>query len=310
MNADGLRSGAGLAGVPGGAFAARSVRAHAKVNLFLAIGAKRDDGYHEVSTVLQALDLADEVSVGPSAAGTTLERDTDLGIPPEEDVAYRAAESWRALSGYAGGIRISVRKRIPAGAGLGGGSADAAAVLWLLSGRKSPTDPIDEELFEAAASLGADVPFFLGPGTRLMTGRGDRFSDVLPTPELHLVLVNPGVPVPTGAAYARFDRSLMPPAPAPDAMLAAVREGSPAAIAGALYNNMTEASCALVPETAVALRFLRERDGLLGAAMAGSGSTVFGIFESPGQASEAARAAAEGGMWARATGTAASGVEE
>ncbi|HEX9093787.1 MAG TPA: 4-(cytidine 5'-diphospho)-2-C-methyl-D-erythritol kinase [Coriobacteriia bacterium] len=286
-----------------------TVLAHAKVNLFLAVGARRPDGFHDVVTVLQAVELADEVEVRPAGEGTTLERDVDLGIPASEDLAYRAAEAWRTATGYEGGIRVTVRKRIPAGGGLGGGSSDAAAVLWALSGRTSADEPLESGLLELAVGLGADVPFFLGPGTRVMTGRGDRPGETVPTPRLHLALVNPGVPVPTGAAYAQFDRALMPPPPPPDALLGALSEGVARGIAVRLYNNMTQASCALVPEIRGALRFLEDSAGVYGAAMAGSGSTVFGIYDTATRARDAATAARERGWWACETGTSPAGIE-
>jgi 4-diphosphocytidyl-2-C-methyl-D-erythritol kinase len=293
---------------PGG-IQRRMVRAHAKVNLFLAVGARRPDGYHDVTTLIQALELADIVEVGPAPSGTVLVRDVDLGISDEADLAYRAAEAWRDLAGYRGGIEVRVTKRIPAGAGLGGGSSDAAAVLWALAGCPGPDDHVDPAVLSAAATLGADVPFFQGAGTQLMAGRGDEPTAALSTPDLHVVVVDPGVPVPTGAAYAQFDRVLAPPPPGPDDMVRAVREGVARGIAVRLYNNLTQASCSLVPEIRGALRFLEGSEGVLGCAMAGSGSTVFGVFDDAAAAGAAASAATQRGWWSAATATAERGVD-
>lgn len=283
------------------------IKAHAKINLFLAVGARRADGYHDVTTVLQALELCDIVSVEPCAHGVTIDVSRDLGVAPEQNLAVRAARALLAARGEDGGARIRLEKRIPAGAGLGGGSADAAAVLAALAGWRRG-EAADPDLMSVAASLGADVPFFLGPGTALMVGRGDEVAEVLPTPRLHVVLVNPGAPVPTGAAYAHFDRMLAGAPRSVDAMLRAVRSGDAGAIAAELYDNMTEASACLVPEIGHALRSLADLPGVLGCAMAGSGSTVFGVCEDERSAADAASAAAERGWWACATRTTASGL--
>jgi 4-diphosphocytidyl-2-C-methyl-D-erythritol kinase len=284
-----------------------SAEARAKVNLFLAVGARRPDGFHEVTTVLQAIELADSIEVRPGRRGTTVEHDVDLGIPMQDDLVYRAAEAWRALHGFDGGIGIRVTKRIPSGAGLGGGSSDAAAVLAAL-GTWSRSGTADRRTLAAAARLGADVPFFLGDGTQVMSGRGDESVRSLRTPRLHLAIVSPGVAAPTGAVYAQFDRALIPAPPGPGEMVRAIEDDVARGIAVRLYNNMTEAACALVPEIRGALRFLEEADGVLGSAMAGSGSAAFGVFETARSAQAAAAAAVERGWWSCATASAPQGV--
>lgn len=290
--------------------APRRVLAHAKVNLFLAVGPRRPDGFHEVTTVLQALGLADEIEVRlTSGSGTTLEREVDIGVAPEQDLAFRAAEAWRAVTGYGAGIDIRLAKRIPIGAGLGGGSSDAAGVLAALRAWHADGPGIEAPILGVARTLGADVPFFLGAGTQLMAGRGDEPVRTLRTPRLHITLVNPGVAVPTAAAYAQFDRDPVPPPPGPEAMVQAVADDVARGIAVRLYNNMTQASCALVPEIRGALRFLEDASGVLGSAMAGSGSSVFGIFENEASARAAAHAASAHGWWSQATVTAAQGVD-
>jgi 4-diphosphocytidyl-2-C-methyl-D-erythritol kinase len=285
------------------------IAAHAKVNLFLAVGGRRQDGYHDVTTVMQALELHDDVGVSLRGGGITVECEPDLGVAPEHNLAYRAAECWLASCGADRGAHIALRKRIPVGAGLGGGSADAAAVLRALALLDGVEHHAGASLAAHAAGLGADVPFFLGAGTQLLTGRGDELVEALPTPRLDIVLVNPGVPVETGAAYARFDRTLQVPPPSPDAMVAAIRSGTPSAIAAALYDNMTEPSTALVPDIGLTLRFLERSTGVLGAAMAGSGSTVFGVCADRAVAEACAAEALERGWWACATRTVSAGVD-
>jgi 4-diphosphocytidyl-2-C-methyl-D-erythritol kinase len=277
--------------------------AHAKVNLFLAVGPRRTDGYHQVTTVMQAVGLADELLVEPGGDEVMLECVPDLGVPAVENLAWRAAEVWRRETGV--GARVRLVKRVPLGAGLGGGSSDAAAVLAALAtaGGADPGSAV-----RLAADLGADVPFFLGPGTALMGGRGDELLDVLPTPAMDVVLVNPGVPAPTAAVYAQLDRMLRPPAPPADAIVQALRSGDLRAIADAMHNDMEEAAMALVPEVRAALRFVEAVPGVLRGMVAGSGSSVFGVCEDEARARECARGAQERGWWACATRTSDIGV--
>lgn len=283
------------------------IAAHAKVNLFLAVGCREAGGYHAVTTILQAIDLADAVSVSASDV-THVVCDPDVGVPAEENLACRAAGVWVEASGRRSAAEITIEKRIPHGAGLGGGSSDAAAVLAALSGWSSGRGQ-NRLLLKAAATLGADVPFFLGPGTQLMSGRGDVPVEVLPTPELDLVLVKPPVPVSTAAAYERFDS--LPPADAvsPQAAIEAIKAGDRGGIARALHNDLAEAACSLVPEVASALRFLQTSPGILGATVAGSGSTLFGICGSREDAEASSGAARELGWWSCAARTATAGLE-
>lgn len=287
---------------------ASALRLHApaKVNLYLAVGDRRSDGYHDVTTVLAALDFADELTLSP-ARELSVTTEPDLGIPAEDNLAYRAARDLGAAVGREPRAAIRVRKRIPHGAGLGGGSSDAAAVLaglaawWGLA-------PADPRLLEVARGIGADVAFFLRGGTALFSGRGDRLVRELPFVELPVVIVRPDQPVPTGAAYAAFDRHLRVSAPGPEGLTAALDSGDSRAVASELYNNMTDASCGLVAEVADALAWLRARRGVLGSAMAGSGSAVFGVCESHDAAASAARDVAPEGWWSVATRTVAGGV--
>jgi 4-diphosphocytidyl-2-C-methyl-D-erythritol kinase len=287
-----------------------ALRAHAKVNLFLAVGDRREDGYHDVTTVIQAVELHDDVTVSLRGDAVTLSCEPDLGVAPEHNLAFLAAQAWFAGSAAGRGAHIALCKRIPAGAGLGGGSSDAAAVLRALAMLDDVEVFAGDRLRASAAELGADVPFFLGGGTQLLSGRGDELVETLPTPALDIILVNPGTPVETGAAYARFDRTLQAPPSTADVMVAAIRRGDPEGIAGALYDNMTEASVALVPEVGLALRFLERSAGVLGSAMAGSGSTVFGVCADAAAAEACAAEARERGWWACSTRSTAAGLDE
>ena len=184
-------------------------QAHAKVNLLLSVrpGAA-PDGYHAVETVLCALELCDEVAVEPSeASGIALLCDPDPldGRPAEGNLAYRAAAAACAAFGVEPSLRIRIAKRIPLQAGLGGGSSDAGAVLRCLAALWG-VDPRDPRLERAAASLGADVPFFLDERPGHYAGRGDVLVERLSPLRLPVALVKPPVGVSTAEAYRALDR--------------------------------------------------------------------------------------------------------
>lgn len=275
------------------------ITAPAKVNLFLSVGTVAPDGYHPVETVLHALELADTVTVTPSSRlGFSCSH--DLGLPDELNLAHRAAVAMGVRFGREPHVSIEIEKRIPAGSGLGGASADAAAViaglvtLWGL-------DPRDPAVAEVARSLGADVPFFLVGGAARFTGRGDVLARTLPAIHAPVVLVRPAEPLPTGEAYAAFDRAAPAPQPLPHTMEAALRGGSVAEVAGRLFNAMTPSSSALVPAIGAVLDLVRGCEGVVAAEMSGSGSAVFGICDGHDGARECAARACDAGLWAVAT---------
>lgn len=284
------------------------VRAPAKVNLYLAVGAARPDGYHDVDTVLQALSLADDVLVTP-AETLSVTTHPDIGLAAQDNLAYRAAEELAAAAGRSSDVDIRIRKRIPAQAGLGGASADAAAVLVALA-HLWGLEPRETSLLlkEVAAALGADVPFFLGSGTALLTGRGDEIVRTLPTPQLHLALVKVSKPVSTSQAYAEFDKMVTSTVPGPEAMVRACEGGDPREVAAALHNNLTPAAAKLVPEVADALAFLSETPGILGAMLAGSGSAVFAVCASAEVSRTTVAGARARGWWAASASTVPEGV--
>jgi 4-diphosphocytidyl-2-C-methyl-D-erythritol kinase len=281
------------------------VSAPAKINLLLGVGAKRPDGYHRVTTVLHALDLVDTLILTP-ADELLLSSDVDLGIPAEQNLAYRAAAEFSRAFEVDVLIHIALHKRIPSGAGLGGGSSDAAGVLAGLAhwGSLPLADP---RLQAIAAQLGADVPFFLGGGAAVMEGRGDELTRGIEPFSVPVVVVKPAPGVVTAHAYAAFDRE--PEAPGDlEPVLAACLAKDPRALGAALANNMTVASSKLVPEIAEITRWLSGADGVLGAAMTGSGSAVFAMCETDDVAGQLAVVARQKGLWAAATRTRERGV--
>ncbi|MEX2467006.1 MAG: 4-(cytidine 5'-diphospho)-2-C-methyl-D-erythritol kinase [Gemmatimonadota bacterium] len=266
-----------------------SVAAPAKVNLSLRVLGKRDDGFHEIRTVFQAVDLADEVRIEWSARDVSLRVEgADVG-PEAENLAYRAAMAFLDASGEARGVRIHLVKHIPAGAGLGGGSSDAAAVLRCLAAM-SPSPPPKEELHRIGAALGSDVPFFLGSSPLAMAeGRGERLTALPPLPEAHVVLVMPPVHVSTAEAYRALGRERVT---AEDSRPRAVapQDDAPRSwhdISFALHNDFEAPVASRHTEVARSLSALRGA-GASGALLSGSGAAAFGIF---GGAEEAARVA-------------------
>lgn len=271
------------------------VAAPAKINLSLRVLGKREDGFHEIRTLFQGIDLGDELRVRRVGRGVTLEvRGPDLG-PLEENLAFRAAELFLEASGETQGAHIQLTKWIPAGAGLGGGSSDAAAVLRALSWL-SPFPPPPGELLRLGAELGSDVPFFLGESPLARgEGRGERLTPLDPLPTTDVVLALPPVHVPTAEAYRALDRGGWT-APTPgggpeDADVdpshsATANEVDPGSAPGPtdwsqvaveLVNDFESVVAAAHPDVARSLDALKA-EGASGVLLSGSGAASFGLF--------------------------------
>jgi 4-diphosphocytidyl-2-C-methyl-D-erythritol kinase len=260
--------------------------APAKVNLFLRVFDERPDGYHALETLFQAIDLADDVRLERADAGVELAVvGADLG-PPGGNLAHRAATALLAAARVSGGVRIELRKRIPAGAGLGGGSSDAAAVLKGVAALYEI--PTGEGLLRGiAARLGSDVPFFLGRSP-LAAGRdrGDVLEPFAPLEEASLVLVSPPVHVSTAWAYRALDQARRVRGPSLGPALRGRPSGWPD-LAARLHNDFQAVVGKAHPEVLRSLEAL-ERAGAVAALMSGSGSTSFGIFPDRAAAERAA----------------------
>ena len=251
------------------------VLAHAKVNLYLRILAREASGYHQIETIFLRLALADEVMVRTGVGGRTLDcRGADLG-PMERNIAWRAAMALRDAGGP-DTFEIEIDKRIPVGAGLGGGSADAAAVLRALTSLSKKPLP-DEQLLALAATLGADVPFLTSNAVMALAwGRGERMLTLDPPPSLPVGLLVPPFPISTADAYAWLDAPNHAPPPAPRLWRSDDFVGWPA-IASLSHNDFEGVVSARHPEVSELVRVLRWM-GASPAMMSGSGSTVFGVF--------------------------------
>lgn len=282
------------------------VLAPAKVNLHLAVGIAAADGYHPVETVLQALALRDVIELSPG--GPSFLCEPDLGVPAAENLAWQAARAMEQRFSRPLDMAISVEKRIPSGAGLGGASSDAAAVIVGLASHWGIRRD-DVRLRVVARSLGADVPFFLEGGAALFGGRGDVLTRRLRSLDAAVVLVKPSEPVPTVLAYEAFDRASTAQHATTTGLVHALEAGDTRAVAGLLHNAMTGSSASIVPAIAEVLESVRSAPGVLGAAMAGSGSAVFGICEDDRSARECAERARASGHWSAATRAQPGGCE-
>lgn len=278
------------------------VPAPAKINLYLGVHTQKDTrGYHRVDSVMAALELADtvELSEADVLSVTTI---PDAGIPQEQNTAYRAATGLGRALGREPLVQISIEKRIPLCAGLGGPSTDAAAVLIGL-GELWGLEPENPMLDEVARSVGADVPFFLHGSPAYLSGRGDELEEAFPLKdEPPIVLVKPnGGGLSTADAYRRFDEAPVPLPPL-EPLLCALREGRTDLLPELAANNLAPASCSLAPEISEVLAWLRAQPGVLAANVCGSGSCSYAICSSV-QAAEAAAADARtaGDWWSCAT---------
>ena len=242
------------------------ISAYAKVNLGLSVLGRRSDGFHDVDTLMVRLELCDTLTLEPAQGITLTVTGTDLELPPEQNLAYRAAELYLREAGTAGGVKIGLEKRIPVAAGLGGGSADAGAVLRGLK----QLYPADIDTVKLAAELGSDVPFFTADlGAARATGRGEVLGP-LAVPELHLVLVNPGVGVSAGDAYRQLEKVTEP------LELEAILRQLERSEEPGYFNALTNGVVGLEPVIGEVLAVLRQA-GLKGVLMSGSGSTCFGL---------------------------------
>lgn len=254
-----------------------TVRVPGKVNLYLAVGDRREDGYHELTTVFQAVSLIDEVTVR-NADVLSLElvgEGADTLPADERNLAWRAAELMAEHVGRAPDVSILIDKTIPVAGGMAGGSADAAAVLVAMNSLWELGVP-RRDLRMLAAQLGSDVPFALHGGTALGTGRGEELATVLSRNTFHWVLGFADVGLSTPAVFAELDRLRAagdPPRLAePGPVLAALAAGDPAGLAPLLGNEMQAAAVSLQPALRRALRAGVE-SGALAGLVSGSGPT-------------------------------------
>lgn len=264
------------------------VTAPAKVNLFLHVGGKRPDGYHDLESLVAFAEFGDEIS---------LDRDDRFSLSlsgpfgallsdREDNLVLKAAKLLAEKTGTRLGARIALRKILPVASGLGGGSADAAAVMHGLMGLWQ-LDPDRSVLLETAELVGADVPVCVAGKTSWMAGKGERVSPLPPLPTAGVLLVNPGVQISTAQAFAalglRRGTGMLPPQAAfPDihALVRFLRDTT---------NDLEGAAQTIAPGIADVLREMNDLPGALFARMSGSGATCFALFADPEGPADAAR---------------------
>jgi 4-diphosphocytidyl-2-C-methyl-D-erythritol kinase len=276
-------------------------KARAKINLTLRVVGRRADGYHDLESLVAFADLADRLTLQPGSA-TALAIDgpyAGRSGPTVENLVLKAVAALRQrVNGLTAG-QFQLEKNLPVAAGIGGGSADAAAALRLLA--RANGLPIDDpRLTDAALAVGADVPVCLASRPRIMRGVGEKLSPPLELPPLPAVLINPGVALATRDVFAKFA------AAQPGAVsLGDVPRAFDAAIEflGQHGNDLTPAAIACAPAVAGVLEALRAAPAVRLARMSGSGATCFGLFTIAAEAGAAAAAlqAAHSGWWVRAT---------
>ncbi|MBQ8010227.1 MAG: 4-(cytidine 5'-diphospho)-2-C-methyl-D-erythritol kinase [Oscillospiraceae bacterium] len=252
-----------------------TIRCNAKINLSLDVTGKREDGYHTLESIFQSVTVYDILTVGVSSGSGITLRCSIPALPCDErNLAYRAAQAMLEASGKKCSVQMTLHKHIPSGAGMGGGSADAAGVLFALN-KLLRCGYSNEKLREIGIKLGADVPFLLMGGTVLAEGIGEILTPLRPLPELPLVILKGRQSISTPKAYAAIDALEAPFHPDTARMLEAVETQNTALLAEHCGNTFEDAAALADVERAKAALL---EDGALCAVMTGSGSAVFGIF--------------------------------
>lgn len=248
---------------------------YAKINLSLDVVRKRDDGYHEIRSIMQQIDLLDQVSIDENKSGVIITCD-DKSVPTDEsNLVYKA---WKELSKHANtkvGIRVHIKKRIPVAAGLAGGSSNCATTLralnqlWDLSLK-------DQELMDIGIKIGADVPYCLMGGTALAEGIGEKLTSLRDFKDKALLIANPGIQISTAYAYSKLE--LGKRKDTINEILDCVKNEDLKCLSEKMYNVMEDK---IIPEhpQIKEIKEMMINNGALGSLMSGSGASVFGFYE-------------------------------
>ena len=282
------------------------LQAPAKINLFLEVLGKRGDGYHEIETVMQEIDLADTLEIEEIGKGIELDC-TDTEIPCNEgSLVWKAARLFKEELGIRKGVRIHLEKKVPVGAGLGGGSSDAAAVLKGLN-TLWQTGIGEERLMDMAARLGSDVPFFILGGTAICHGRGEKVKPLTvgrqaPNPPqadsgqghpprqegFYYTLLYPGIKISTATVYQNLKIDLTKGRKDVSFLLSALGSGDPKSLGQLLFNRLEAVAFGLHPELQE-IKNLLESYHPCGVLLSGSGSCIYGLFKTGREAEETRR---------------------
>lgn len=260
------------------------LRAPAKINWFLLVLGKREDGFHNIMSLMQCIRLYDDLIFEHA---DTIELESDLTIPVKDNLVYKAASLLKHYTSYRKGIKIIVKKSIPIGAGLGGGSSDAAYtlsglnMLWGLGLN-------NRDLSSIGAEIGSDVPFFLNSPVAIVEGRGERVSPLKIDSSIDILLVNPFISISSAWAYAHV-KELTKKTVDIKLFCRAIEKKDFASLVTMLKNDLERGVREKYPVVDKIKKSMLENGAVI-SVMSGSGPTVFGIFESKDTAKKAARA--------------------
>ncbi len=264
-----------------------AIPSYAKVNLYLKIGKKLGSGYHNLLSVMQKIELGDNMAIDPINEDRIIVECTNKELENESNLVYKAAQLLKKKYKIKHGVKIFIEKNVPLEAGLGGGSSNAATTLLNLNklwGLKLK----ENQLMEYASQLGSDVPFFMGENAALVEGIGDKIKRIKKSFSINIVLINPGFRVSTKWAYGAFDRQKPRIKTKADinSLVKAIERKDIREIANNLHNDFET----IVTKKYKVINQIREnllRNDALNALVSGSGPTVFGIFNSIYEAREA-----------------------
>jgi len=264
------------------------LKALGKINLGLDVLGVREDGYHDVRMVMQTVYLYDDVIIRRKT-GPGIEVESNLYYLPvdENNIAYKAAKLLTDEFDLTNGVFITLKKHIPVSAGMAGGSANAAAVLFGMN-RMFRLGLGEEELMERGLKLGADVPYCIKRGTVLAEGIGEKLTPLPPLPKCQILIAKPGVSVSTKWVYDRIDAKKNLQHPDIDGIIAGLHHGDLQAVARSMGNVLEEVTIGAYPVIEEIKSRMKDA-GALNAIMSGSGPTVFGIFADRTSAKEAYR---------------------
>lgn len=264
------------------------LKGRAKINLTLDVVGKRENGYHDLEMIMQSINLYDTIYIRKTKMpGVRLKSNYSWLPINEKNIAYKAATLFFKETGINGGVAIEITKRIPVAAGLAGGSTDAAATLVGLN-RIYETGLSREQLMEMGLKLGADVPFCIARGTMLAEGIGEELTPLVAMPYTYLVLVKPPISASTAVVYKNLDINNIKRHPDTQTVIKALEQGNVQEIAKNMANVLEEVTIGMYPEIEDIKQDLMKH-GAMGSMMSGSGSAVFGLFETKEAAIKASK---------------------
>ncbi|MDQ0148837.1 4-(cytidine 5'-diphospho)-2-C-methyl-D-erythritol kinase [Eubacterium multiforme] len=254
-----------------------NIKAYAKVNIALDIVGKREDGYHLLRMIMQAIDLYDEITIEKISKGIKINCNKPYVPTDERNLAYKAAKLFMDKFNIKSGVSITIKKNIPVSAGLAGGSTDCAAVLKLMN-KIFKTNLSDEELMELGVKLGADVPYCIVSGTAICEGIGEKITKIKPFKDKILVLVKPPFGVSTKAVYQEFDLTKVVFHPNVDELTKNIKNDNLEYVAKNMKNLLENVTLSKYKEI-ISIKQSMIECGAMGSMMSGSGPTVFAFFD-------------------------------